>query len=1232
MKTLNVMEMPLNKAALIEASAGTGKTYTMANLYLRLLLGVGCEPLTVEQILVVTFTKAATAELRDRIRANIQQCHAFFKTHYQTGKAPSEKERYYFELYQACESAYETAVLRLRIAEREMDLASVYTIHGFCQKMLTEFAFESGMRFDFELHTDESELLKKLSEAVWREQFYPLGMVETKAVATFLRDPESALKQVRGYLSKRLPTLPESIQAGIAMWQTGEFAKANEKYTAFLSEVKGYWQAHFAEIVAPILADFEAEQRALNGNKYQLESTKNRIETLRRWSLNAVEEKFPEDEFLRFCEEYITGAIKKGCEFKLTEHFAKNQTFLTAYQAEFADHLQLQRSVLQMIFLQALQQKLKQHKAQHSDKGFDDLLILLNEALSAPYGAQLAAAIRSKFPFAMIDEFQDTDQIQYEIFSRIFISDENSNQGFIMIGDPKQSIYKFRGADIFTYLKAAEQAEEKRTLGVNWRSLKAIVEGVNQLFTLPADKPPFLYNGIQFQAVQAKSERPEAIENGEREPELFGQMALNAYLQPNEKVEEKESKGKVVITRKAEALNEQLAAEQCAHQIQQQLKLMQAGEFGLRFTNSNGETESRIFAAKDIAILVRSRTEAKRIKQALAKRQIKSVFMSERSSVYQSDTAADLIWILRACLTPYQPRALLAALGCSLWGFTAAEIFNIKNSENEWDNIVERFVHYQQVWQQEGILPMLHQLYLNEGVIERLRGQVEADRTITDLLHLTELLQAQQSEVENEAALVRWYANQIADSQSHEANSLRLESEEELIKILTIHSSKGLQYPIVWLPFVGVKNKGASSESFSLYQDKQAQPQWDFGSKSKEVNDLRDQAEFSEDLRLLYVALTRAESQLNLILPERFPKSWNAMLYLLSNGEIEASKTTEISTPTATLFQQKAADFTLTTLPETAEWDDWVEPRAEQAVRIPRYFTKTLKQDGQVTSFTALYHYHEWQTENRPASQTTLENGQDYDTEMENTTFSEEAREEGEGRYSPYQFPHSTKVGTLLHHFLEQQDFQQPIQLEALKPLLESLDLDEAWLEPVQQWLETARTTRFSEDNIALSDISPQKRLNEWAFYLRLNQPNALPTLNQLLKAHHPLAKNLPELQLPQLEGYVRGFVDCIAQIGERFYLIDYKSNFLGYWAEDYTPDQIEKTMGKYRYDLQYLLYTLALHRYLKTRLGEGYNYERDFGGVAYLFLRGMNGTANAGVYFDKPSLELIEGLDRLFG
>ncbi|WGE32681.1 exodeoxyribonuclease V subunit beta [Actinobacillus genomosp. 2] len=1200
MNTLSPIELPLNCTALIEASAGTGKTFTMANLYLRLLLGVGCQPLTVEQILVVTFTKAATEELRDRIRKNIKACRMFLQEY--DADQSYDTNDFFFQLHQQIERV-EEAILRLRIAEREIDLASIFTIDSFCQKMLFQFAFDSGVRFDSDLQPDESDLLRRISEEVWREMFYPMGLNETALIVQSLGTPKKALRNIQQFIDKELPAFSSE-----QSWIESDLAYYVRQANDFFYQAKQHWLNNGEQIIALVQAELaktyaKGIKKSLSRLSYKSNLVAAWIKKINDWA-NSQEIGLPEA-FERFCQDFMQSKAEEGAEPLSDQLFVKNQQIWTAYQTEFTS--EKQKALLLYQYLSAVRQKLADYKATHSEKSFNDLRAFLNQALKSERGEVLAEQIRRLFPFAMIDEFQDTDKEQYEIFHKIFMQGERQNRGFIMIGDPKQSIYKFRGADIFTYLTASQQAQEKRTLPKNWRSLPEIVTSTNRLFTFPesVEHRPFLYDGIRFQAVEHK----------QTDTQLVGAEHFNCYLQ--------------------EEFNEQEAAEHCAYQIQQQLKAMEAGDFGLNFAKDQTFTA---FQAKDIAILVRGKKQAILLKDALATRGIRSVFLSDRRSVYASDIAQELKWVLYACLNPYHQSSVLTAIGSSLWGLSAAEIYRLKNDENAWDKQVTAFIHYQQIWQQQGILPMLHQLFMQEGIIHRLRAGTDSDRRLTDLLHLAELLQNAMPSLENESALVRWYERQLENPQEQEDQQLRLESEDELIKIITIHGSKGLQYPIVWLPFIGKNNRGdrpsqgEETPKISLYRDEQDQISWHLGKRDKTTQALMDKAEFAEDLRLLYVALTRAESQLNLILPTIFAEGWNPMHYLLSNGEVGVTTAFATEVSTQEYLDRKRIKYKAVELNSPASVDTW-RPKASLPSELQaRSFHREIARDGQISSFTALHAYHERNEQLSFGQNLLSEKVQDYDRQVDLVGLDEQDWLEDNTAYSAYQFPHSTKVGSVLHRFFEHCDFQQAVDFEQVFAICEQLGLDENWHTPLQQWLEKVLETPFSEAEFRLKDVPITKRLNEWQFYLRLKNADGLRKLNQLLQQYSTVSANLADLNLPQLEGYLRGFVDCIVQVNDKFYLIDYKSNFLGYLAQDYSQKNLQKAIGQYRYDLQYLLYMLAFHRYLRVRLGEQYDYDRDFGGVAYLFLRGMNGTANSGVFFEKPCKQLIDGMDEIFG
>lgn len=1216
-----------DRPSLIEASAGTGKTFTMAQIYLRLILGVDCLPMMVDQILVVTYTNDATQELRDRIRQKILDAHRFFK-----GEEVSEDREFLQLLFDDCEDK-ELALSRLKVAAESMDLAAIYTIHSFCQKMLTQFSFSAGMPLELELQADETPLRHKLSEEVWRELYYPLDLDSKALVKKWLGHPHTALEKVKNFLGIPTPKI-NAVQFSIPAYLANK--------TAAMAEIKAYWQN-----VAPVFSAFFKEQfslGSLKANIYKEEKTFNSFDEITLW---AQSDSVEMPNFELFTETKINSGRKKDSLFEMPSEAVQLEEKIKEYQSQFSDNAE--KGLLLHQFFCHLQQKLDEYKQHHRDKSFNDLLTLLNRALKSAQGETLASQIRGVYAFAMIDEFQDTDLQQYQIFSRIFMQPENPC-GFVMIGDPKQSIYKFRGADIFTYYQArnAVKNEDRKHLGTNYRSAPKLVEAVNHLFTMNGDNPPFLSDKIIFESVESKSK-----------PELQGNNAQNLmiYLQSQEK------------------MDHALAAKQCAIQIQHQLKNAVEGNFSLhlkestptqeeaerirdkwlkteqekkreiltdfQIRNENGQfvvEGNRPILPQDMAILVRGKKQAKRIKDALNELGIASVYLSERESVYSSQEASDLYDLLNACLNPKDQRAILKTLGTLLWAQTANELLNLKkNDTSEWDNWIEKFEHFHQIWLKKGILVMLYHIFSNENVLQKMQTLPNSDRRITNLFHLAELLQQASLGLENAHALLRYFKQQLdSPAESSDEHELRLESEQGLIKIITIHKSKGLQYPVVWLPFICEPDKHLKAD-FTILRDRNDQIRWNFESDDDDSNE-----QHAEELRLLYVAVTRAESQLNLILPAQFnAKQWNPLIYLLSDGDFNFQKPKE---PLDILqsFTQKHIAYGSVALEEFSAWENWqfnavVQPELH-ARTMPH---KIVTHKGQKTSYTALYAAHTRQLNGEESTQAAFDH---KDDEGEQITHSPASK--ANGTLSCQNLPRGKQVGTALHHFLEHLDFQQTLAYlndasnieddektqkiaQKFTALCERIikQEPEKWLDIMKKWVANILTTPFSAAQFSLSQVQKNKQLKEWHFFLRLRNDQALAQLNKLLIQHSPLPAKTTPLKMADLGGFVDGIVDNFLEYQGKYYIIDYKSNAL----DDYLPETLKHAIIQHRYDLQYWLYTLASHRYLAFRLGENYDYERDFGGVAYLFLRGMTSEPNSGVYFTKLPKAVIESLDEIF-
>ncbi|PJG86465.1 exodeoxyribonuclease V subunit beta [Conservatibacter flavescens] len=1202
---LNPISLPLNSVCLVEASAGTGKTYTMVSLYLRLLLQVGennfPEALNVEQILVVTFTEASTEELKKNIRERVTEAKQKF-VHYQQHQDITlfDDSPFLAQLVNQI-TDLPLAIQRLTLAEQNMDMAAIYTIHGFCRRILMQYAVHSGVHFNLELNKDESDLKTKYANDYWRKHYYGLSLNASQFIHEHLVSPQHVLKKINAHLTGE-PLKLSSNQPHLFNLTLDEFiAQYIEPLFGKTSQLKQQWKEHFTEVETIILTEIQRDYKKgipkrLKRTSFKANLVPNWLKQIQTWA-NSEEMSLPEALTKYFSQkqlrEYYTEEGAAPIEhpiFELVDEVIENQQYLPLYV-----------QVLYWHYLNGVRQALLDYKLNHQQKNFDDLLMILYHALLSEQGKMLAELIQKQYPFAMIDEFQDTDNIQYQIFAKIYLENPPESCGFIMIGDPKQAIYKFRGADIFTYLNAAHQAKERFNLNKNWRSSAALVQTVNQLFAFPN---AFLYSEIDFIPVEAQRELNFTINGHIQSPWV-------CYL--------------------ADSHDKANFAQACATSIQHWLYYGEQQSALLNQTPITG---------KNIAVLVRNWREAELIKEALGQLGIASVYLSDDKNVFHTKEAKEMALILTACLNPFHERHILNAISTSLFALTSAEIQRIKFHENTWELWVERFLKYQRVWQYQGVLAMLHQLFLQENISAKLLSQSNGERRLTNILHLAELLQQTSPLNENEMALLRWFERQLREDESQDERQIRLESEQDLVKIVTFHKSKGLEYDLVWLPFVGQGMRNSESVISTYHSNEKKQILWDIEQQHSEQILHENMA---EEMRLLYVALTRAKYQIAMTLPREFihkgkgADKWSAFLYTLTQGEIGEKYLLSQDIQTQDYLQHFVAPQDIMSIDDLQPLA-WI-PKPVISDLQPRYFHGKIERHWQISSFTALSRQHERlkSTFIRQNVRHTdfYDEAQDHDMAQGESLISLSLHLEKESvwdypeQHSPFDFPQGAQTGIALHNYFEHCQFEQKVSEEAVEQICDELKLNpEDWSFPVKQWLQRIVETPLNKKGLNLSQITQQNTLRELQFYLKLKQDFNLSVFNQLLQQYH-----LPRepFCFDSLQGMVRGFIDLVFRHNGQYYIVDYKSNYLGHAPQHYEQAALERYMLDEHYDLQYLLYTVALHRYL-TQRDVNYDYERDFGGVFYLFLRGMNGlNDDYGVYTDKPDFALIKALDALF-
>jgi exodeoxyribonuclease V beta subunit len=1165
---LNALTLPLKGLRLIEASAGTGKTYTITSLYLRLLLGHGdtnsahSERLSFDSILVVTFTEAATAELRGRIRDRIHQARLAFICN-QTNDSLVQK------LMDASNNRDEDIACLLR-AEQQMDEAAIFTIHGFCQRMLTQNAFESGSLFEQSFVINQQQLLFSAVADFWRNNFYDLDRGLTKSIQQLWKQPSELLDAVKMAVEATHLTLLPKVNSD--NWKDDYHQQLKN-----IKIIKQSWLTSVGDIA-----------KQVNGHiaRYTGKNFEKSINEITDWAQSSTDNVYVHEKLITFSYDVLVTKKSKNGDLPTLNLFHEITSFFSN-EFEF-------KSLLLTEAIKHVKARLNIAKEQTQQRSFADLLVQLERSLTDERtGSILVDRMVEQFPLAMIDEFQDTDPLQYNIFKTLYA--HKPNAGLLMIGDPKQAIYAFRGADIFTYIEARRQVDDHYTLDTNWRSTTKMVNACNHFFQ--ASSAPFIYSkDISFHPVKAIEKKEVFTCNQQEIP------ALNLWYDNSEPVINKASYESTMANSTANCIN----------------KLLTSANEG------NALIGDRPVKPSDIAILVRTGSEAKAVRQELSKQNIASVYMSNKDSVFSAQEATDLQYILTAILNPESERHIRAALASSLFNWSAFELDKLSEDERLWEDTQAQFKHYQQHWENKGVLAMLRGLLNDQKITQRLLGVLGGERKLTDVLHLAELLQENSLLLEHSSALLRWLSEKIANVDSNaEEQLLRLESDRQLVQVVTLHKSKGLEYNIVFMPFV-CSHRPAKT---SLYHE-DGHSYLDL-TNGKDTKELADGERLAEDLRLLYVGLTRGvyATWMGLAPIGQQNKANNTHLhntaigYLLQGG----NKATAVKFEEGLKNLCDSCDDIVSTSPMLDRLQSFVPVNEEVEILTAQVFDRVIEKDWRVTSYSALSYgsQHSYQASDELPG---------FDLEV----AQEKDITEDDG-LNIFTFPKGAGPGTFMHALFEEIDFPHAngdVLRDKITQLMALDAYEEKWLPTLEKLVSDVLDTQLPHGP-CLRNLTMLDKKVEMEFFLPIKSLNA-QDLNRLCKQHDPLSAKGKDLHFDQVKGMLKGFIDLVFTYNGKYYVLDYKSNFLGDKPSDYHTQALEDAMVDHRYDLQYQLYTLALHRLLQHRI-PNYSYEKHIGGCYYLFLRGMN-AANVenfddhlGVFFNKPSDIFINQLDSLF-
>ncbi|AHF01522.1 exodeoxyribonuclease V subunit beta [Thiomicrospira aerophila AL3] len=1141
----HVLNHPLIPGScLIEASAGTGKTFSIAFLVLRLVVE---KALPIEQILIVTFTDAATQELRERVRQRLVEAKNALN-----GATSEDKLLNDWLTQLASQVPHADAQARLVQALANIDQASISTIHGFCQKILTEYPLESEQAFGQTLTTDMTGLYDELVADFWRQTVYERSKEQVALILAALPSPKhlhQLVKQIKQPGLRITPSLDDldtlmpELLAHQQAWQDW-LTQTQPKIDAFIAEAQAQnWiNARSLGALAGHQANFTHDPLTL-------------LDYLAKGTPFNKQGKPAAAEFV--------AQIHPG-DTLLTNQTQLHQQLKIALQSAFAAHFHQQLSVK----LQA-----------QNLMSFDDLIQRLYQALQQPQASTLIKRVRSGYQAALIDEFQDTDQWQWGIFSALFNQSTQTLQNpqtepayLFLIGDPKQAIYKFRGADIHAYFAAASQCQAHYTLDTNWRSQPNLVQAVNQVFNVDN---PFRFDALHFQPVNA---------GVNSDPQLSAQPAWHWLTLPDK------DDGKPWENKYAEPLIQQNLLAEISDMLQ---------HHGVQ--------------PKQIAILVRANHRADAYRQALAKLGIPAVIKS-RQSIYQTAQAEQLYRVMAAMLQPNDSRLIKPLLALDWFGLNSEQVYRILHSDalEHWFELMQQL---NQLWHKTSFIAALYALLEQQQVFEHLTKFNDAERRIANIQQLAEILQTEIHQRHlTPAKTLGFLAHQLTEPDGSDATIVRLDRDDEALQIVTVHAAKGLEYDYVFCPDLWQAKDPEKNpkDPVRVYQN----GEWllDLGSEQFTQHHYQAyQEQQAEDLRLAYVALTRAKTRNTVVTGENL-------------------KGFDLS-PLGYLQQQPSRAERHDSLFTRRELALHAQPQVYQPPSAPRDYQACLMQRTSVDtryrlfSFTGLVKAGH-SAASTPSAQLEAVNETPTDKAQENLQPQEATAIDAFDKERD--IARGADFGNLVHDLLEQQNFAQLAQgvdPEFRQALCQKYGLK---LNPNQQLaldnlMQRIVTTplRSDQPDLTLSQLPSNKVLKEMAFYYAL-APSSTLQLNQAMPNDVPF---LP-IKAQQLAGYLNGFIDLVFEHQGQFYLLDYKTNYLGSDPNDYTSDRLFAEMQHHSYGLQFMLYCLALHQYLSHRLPD-YDYERHFAGVVYGFVRGMNGeNADTGVYHYRPKLADLERLE----
>ncbi|HET9835679.1 MAG TPA: UvrD-helicase domain-containing protein [Rhodanobacteraceae bacterium] len=1205
---MNALDLPLSGVRLVEASAGTGKTFTIATLYLRLVLEthpVLERSLKPEEIVVATFTRAATAELAMRLRKRLRVAAGILRSEDPARvreEDDGETQATRAVIVQALgKVAADTLASRAREAELAMDTAVIGTLHSFCNRVLGEFGFETGRApGEPELLEDARALQQEIVEDFWRTCSTDAGAA--RLLAETWRTPDALAAQVC-----------DPRWRGRTVGNAGELQAATQDASAQREETLSQLDAIRNAIAGWADAGLQAadaELAACINHKGARDSRSRGLRELHAWARTGIAPDLLSTAARKAVDGFAANVLS---DMKSCKRLPQGPVFAAVadLDANIKSLESLDHASRAQLLLQArafLDRELPARMKALGVLGYDQAVDELATALDDPQrGARAVRAIRECWPVALVDEFQDTDPQQWKILKTLFAHERG---GLVLVGDPKQAIYGFRGGDVHAWLMAKDSAQgAPLRLDESQRAGAGVNKAINALFSRDG---AFVEAGITHEDVHP------APRVAQRALLVDGQPApgLQVWQLPSTGITNKD--GSTRAWNKGDAQSQIEAA--CVAQIIEWLEGASRGRVSLR----DGDGGTRELCARDIAVLVNSNREARSMQRALSRAGVPAASCL-RASVYASEEAADLRLLLEALRDPADATRARAARASWLVGDDAPAIARTCSEGAMLDALLTETGEWAALVQRRGPLPLLHHLIARAA--PRLRALPGGDRRVANYLQLAELLQDDYAACFGIDDLCDLYARALRESAADtdaDAVRLRLDTDAQAVQIATVHAAKGLEYGVVLLPCAASgysPNGNGKKPALTWYHEGDKACVAVGNGIAADIQTRARREALAEDVRKFYVGVTRARAAC--VLPWGCVRQADetALHWLLHAAGREPPLGFDETTCGQVLDElvaRGAGHIAVSPLP-SASAKRLSKPKARATEIKPAEFQGTLERDWRTWSFSRLVRGEARGNESDPAPG----NGDAPVVVME----------------APRQrapILAGARFGTAVHAALEHADFDAwrdeggipEAQRDLIVRSLRAQGLPEPGTVSLERAVAQVGDCMRGALNVPLAcgarlcDVAPEMRRAEMDFHLRL-APSRVDALFALLHKHG-YQHGRSGFGVARLHGMLTGVMDLVFEHHGRYHLVDYKTNLL----PAYDVDALREAVAAHDYDLQYLLYVLALHRWLRQVL-PGYDYDTHIGDVYYLFVREL--TDGRGVHRDRPPRALVEAMDALF-